>query len=42
MRVVPGSEKSYATEAEADAAFKSGKLKKGDRIVVNGVSGVWE
>ena len=42
MRVVPGSAKSYATEAEADAAFKSGKLKKGDRIVVNGVSGVWE
>jgi hypothetical protein len=41
-RVVPGSAKSYATEAEADAAFKSGKLKKGDRIVVNGVSGVWE
>jgi hypothetical protein len=41
-RVVPGSAKSYATEAEADAAFKSGKLKKGDRIVINGVSGVWE
>jgi len=41
-RVVPGSAKSYATEAEADAAFKSGKLKKGDRIVVNGISGVWE
>ena len=41
-RVVPGSAKSYATEAEAEAAFKSGKLKKGDRIVVNGVSGVWE
>jgi hypothetical protein len=42
MRVVPDSAKSYATEAEAEAAFKSGKLKKGDRIVVNGVSGVWE
>jgi hypothetical protein len=41
-RVVPGSAKSYATEAEAEAAFKSGKLKKGDRVVVNGVSGVWE
>lgn len=41
-RVVPGSAKSYVTEAEAEAAFKSGKLKKGDRIVVNGVSGVWE
>jgi len=41
-RVVPGSAKSYVTEAEAEAAFKSGKLKKGDRVVVNGVSGVWE
>lgn len=41
-RVVPGTDKSYANEAEAEAAFKAGRLKKGDRIVVNGVSGVWE
>ena len=41
-RVVPGTPKSYATEADAEAAFKKGKLKKGDRIVINGVSGVWE
>ena len=32
----------FADEAAAEAAFKAGKIKRGDRIVINGVSGVWE
>jgi hypothetical protein len=32
----------FANEAAAEAAFKAGKLKRGDRITINGVSGVWE
>lgn len=37
-----GGGKSYATEAEAEAAFKAGKLKRGDRVTINGVSGTWK
>lgn len=32
----------FANEAAAEAAFKAGKIKSGDRITINGVSGVWE
>lgn len=32
----------FADEAAAEAAFKAGKIKRGDRITINGVSGVWE
>jgi hypothetical protein len=32
----------FASEADADAAFKAGKIKRGDRVTINGVSGVWE
>lgn len=32
----------FANEAAAEAAFKAGKIKRGDRITINGVSGVWE
>lgn len=43
---VPGSQKpagnQFASEADANAAFKAGKIKRGDRITINGVSGVWE
>jgi hypothetical protein len=34
--------KSYPTEAAAEAAFKAGKLKVGDRVTINGVSGTWK
>jgi hypothetical protein len=34
--------KQFANEAAAEAAFKAGKLKRGDRITIDGVSGVWE
>ena len=33
---------TFATEAEADAAFKQGRIKIGDRIKVNNVTGVYE
>lgn len=32
---------SFATEAEAEAAAKSGKIKAGDRITIGGQSGTW-
>lgn len=32
----------FATDAEATAAFKAGKIKKGDAITVNGVKGTWQ
>jgi hypothetical protein len=34
--------KSFATEADAQAAFKAGTLKSGERVIINGVSGTWE
>ena len=34
--------KSYPTEAAAEAAFKAGKLKVGDRVTIGGVSGTWK
>jgi len=37
-----GGSSSFASEAEAEAAAASGKIKKGDRITVNGQSGVWQ
>jgi hypothetical protein len=33
---------TFATEAEADAAFKQGRIKIGDRIKVDNVTGVYE
>ena len=33
---------SFGTEQEAAAAAKAGKLKPGDRIVLNGVPGTWQ
>jgi hypothetical protein len=38
----PGAGGSFASEADAEAAFKAGKLKVGDKITVNGVSGTWQ
>jgi hypothetical protein len=32
---------SFASESDAASAAKSGKIKVGDRIIVNGVSGTW-
>ena len=34
--------KSYRSEAEAEAAFKAGTLKAGDKVTIDGVSGTWE
>ena len=34
--------KSYASEAEAEAAFKSGKLKSGEKVIIGGERGTWE
>jgi hypothetical protein len=38
----PSEPAAFATEAEAEAAFKAGRIKKGDRITIGGVSGRWE
>lgn len=32
----------FATPAEVDAAAKAGKIKKGDRVIVNGRSATWQ
>lgn len=37
-----GGAASYASEAEADAAAKAGKIKKGDRITIGGRTGTWQ
>lgn len=37
-----GTPKAFATEADAEAAFKAGKIKRGDRVTIGGVSGRWE
>lgn len=34
--------KSFATEAEAEAAAAAGKIKKGDKIIVGGQPATWE
>lgn len=33
---------TFASEAEAEAAAKAGKLKPGDRITINGQTGTWQ
>jgi len=33
---------TFATEAQAEAAFKAGKIKRGDRVTIGGVTGRWE
>lgn len=33
---------TYATQADADAAFTAGKIKAGDRVSINGVAGTWK
>lgn len=42
MRPAVSAPKSFRTEAEAEAAFRAGKIRKGDAIVVGGVTGTWE
>ena len=37
-----GAPMSFGTEAEAEAAEKSGKLKKGSKVTIGGVSGTWQ
>jgi hypothetical protein len=34
--------KSFASEAEAEDAFKAGNLKTGEKVMINGVRGTWE
>ena len=41
-QIKPSVLKQYATEAEAEAAFKAGTLKAGERVNIGGVSGTWE
>ena len=38
--VQPG--KKYASEAEAEQAFKAGTLKSGEKVNIGGVTGTWE
>jgi hypothetical protein len=33
---------SFANEADAQKAFNEGKLKAGQKITINGVSGTWK
>lgn len=37
-----GGGTSFASEAEAEAAAKAGKIKKGDKITIGGQSGTWQ
>lgn len=34
--------KTYATEADAEAAFKAGTLKSGEKVIIGGQRGTWE
>ena len=34
--------KTYASEADAEAAFKSGNLKSGEKVIIGGQRGTWE
>lgn len=36
-----GAPPTFASEAEADAAAKAGKIQAGDKIIINGVRGTW-
>lgn len=40
--VAGGGALTFASEADAEAAAKSGKIKKGDRITIGGRSGTWQ
>jgi hypothetical protein len=37
-----GGGNTFASEADVEAAVKAGKVKKGDRITVNGQTGTWQ
>lgn len=37
----PAQMPTFASQADAEAAAKAGKIKNGDRVVVNGQSGTW-
>jgi hypothetical protein len=41
-QVGPRASKNYATEADAEKAFKAGTLKSGEKVTIGGVSGIWE
>jgi hypothetical protein len=34
--------KTYSSEADAEAAFKSGSLKSGEKVIIGGQRGTWE
>ena len=41
-QVGPRVSKDYATEADAEKAFKAGTLKSGEKVNIGGVFGTWE
>jgi hypothetical protein len=41
-QVGPRVSKNYATEADAEKAFKAGTLKSGEKVNIGGVFGTWE
>lgn len=41
-QVKPSVSKQYATEADAEKAFKAGTLKSGEKVNIGGVIGTWE
>lgn len=38
----PAAGATFSSEADAEAAVKAGKIKKGDRVIVNGKAGTWK
>jgi hypothetical protein len=38
----PTQSNSFSNEADAQKAFNSGKLKVGQKVIINGVSGTWQ
>jgi hypothetical protein len=38
----PTQSNSFSSEADAQKAFNSGKLKAGQKVIINGVSGTWQ
>lgn len=38
---LPAQTKNFSTEADAQREFNAGRLKKGDKVIINGVSGTW-
>ena len=37
-----GAPKTFKSEAEAEDAFKKGTIKKGTKVIINGIAGTWD